>query len=353
MKKTVSRLFAFLLVMIMAMGMLTGCEGKGTKITRQDIIDAAGLEEDNDDKQDDGEEQEDSQAQENSDEEKADSSVIIYESDILPVYFEDVEVAEGGTEVSCYTKYTLEFNQDTLEGSYTEETIYDEYYKNAWTYKGKCEVVGNDIVLTYMADGDPEYTTYYNFTIVDGKITEVKSVYEENCTYEIAGTYKGKSDIFGAITLTIGDDGTATVVSSDRILTGRVFDFDGYWDLMASDNDDSIDWFVFLDGDTFTYQTYASYVYSGMAGTFTIVGDLGDLTLIIDEEGNARLEAELDGKKRTFYGNAFSGEGVGAEYPDSVYLEDENGYCLDLYLTWLDKTTLNYYGTVSRPLGAG
>ena len=240
---------------------------------------------------------------------------------------------------NCYSTYTY------FADSYEKE---DEYIKIPFRYD----------------DG-----SFINFKVYlddNGTITKVIENYDDDSdTSKIAGTYTRKDDDnYGDMTLTVDNEGGAVLETEEMTYYGVIYIFDGEWDFVGdNDKDDvldydlveSVDLYIYFDNDSFTYKSYAETRYENYAGTYKMVGDLGNISLSVDGAGNASCTATVEGQTMNFTGSFdYYEDSYTNDTTYDAYLTSDDGmYSLSLSFVDLGDGTYNYQGSVSKTLGAG
>ena len=240
---------------------------------------------------------------------------------------------------NCYSTYTY------FADSYEKE---DEYIKIPFRYD----------------DG-----SFINFKVYlddNGAITKVIENYDDDSdTSKIAGTYTRKDDDnYGDMTLTVDNEGGAVLETEEMTYYGVIYIFDGEWDFVGdNDKDDvldydlveSVDLYIYFDNDSFTYKSYAETRYENYAGTYKMVGDLGNISLSVDGAGNASCTATVEGQTMNFTGSFdYYEDSYTNDTTYDAYLTSDDGmYSLSLSFVDLGDGTYNYQGSVSKTLGAG
>lgn len=278
----------------------------------------------------------------------------------------DTEVTEGNANTSVdysYTKhvadegyseydetYELSLSDDTNAVFY-DITNYSDVRCITNMYKGTYVKTDDSVTFTYQDPDDVDFKVLYIFYLDGDKVTDVGNDY--NGQSALVGTYTCSSSENGDMTLTIQRDGNVTLNMNGVDYTGSLTKINERWNLLAfeADSEDSIDWYVDFNGDTFTYEKYSYYSYEDYAGNYKMNGDLGVLELQLDEYGAVTATINVDGNAVDFTGNYYVDEDQ--KKISSISLYSEEGYSMELYVEDIGEEMLNYSGTVSRPLGAG
>ena len=262
------------------------------------------------------------------------------------VYKGTVEVKEEDYESK--QDYTLNINED---GSFElfETYNYTDNYNITYYYAGAWEESEEGFSLIY----DEEDGSFINFlvTLEGDEIVKVEEKYDDVDFTEIVGTYTCDTKEYGAVELTIDEEGNATFVCDECTLEGYVMQIDDRWDVMVSSNDESediyIDWFVDFNGDEFTYQTYTGALYGKYEGEYEMSGELGNITIAVDGDGMASSTIKLDGKSIDFTGSIYADDGEYSGNYMTVYLDaTESAYSLYLEV-FEEQGAYSYSGTVT------
>ena len=166
------------------------------------------------------------------------------------------------------------------------------------------------------------------------------------------------------MTLTVDNEGGAVLETEDITYYGVIYIFDGEWDFVGdNDKDDvldydlveSVDLYIYFDNDSFTYKSYAETRYENYAGTYKMVGDLGNISLSVDGAGNASCTATVEGQTMNFTGSFdyYEYSYTNDTTYDAYLTSDDGMYSLSLSFVDLGDGTYNYQGSVSKTLGAG
>lgn len=225
---------------------------------------------------------------------------------------------------------------------------------------------------TYTA-GDGLYEFVYDvFGMIEGKviylqgdvITDVQYFDGTTSTKEIAGTYSATTDELGAVTLTVGDYGKATLGLEDGSeLTGNIFLFMDEWDLMVSETTNAetgegiyLDWIMTFDSqqNTFSYRPFAGNYTTDYDGVYTCYGDIGEIEITV-ENGQAAAYITYNEMILNMTGDVSA---PGAYQDDQVvchvYLSDESGlYSMSIDLYDNGDGTYSYGGNMTIPLALG
>lgn len=284
---------------------------------------------------------------------EAEVTQIVYESDPTPMY------AEGGEDgdLICNRQQILTILDDTT-AIVKDSWIYGNGYASISEYRGLYERTGeNTIKFTFSSESD---NTIFEFTLDEaaGKITDTQMTYGyESNMDDIAGVYKGSDEVYGNMELTITENGSASMTTEDgKTFGGSVYyfnenlEFTGYYEPEGEEYE-YIDWFLTLEGDTFTYVTYNKFNYGMYEGSYTAVGDLGEITFVVNEEGKVVFSVNIDGQEYNFTGSIYSDNEENRI--TGMYVNNGEGYSMDLALVDLGDGTLNYSGYFTRPLAAG
>lgn len=259
-----------------------------------------------------------------------------------PGEIEDAELAKDTFE----EEYIFEVTGEKT-GLYSDIYYYPDGLTSTSTYNGNYELREDHIRFTYGNDGDV-FKIYLN----NEKITEVEYLYNEEDTAELIGTFEGYSEVYGNMLLEASDNNKATISCQEGVvLDGTIYNNDGNWEFICSDGDDFIDWYLYVSGSKFTYETYREATFGKYAGEYPMFGDLGDVTMSVSREGYASIDIIVYGEWMHFEGSIYYDEME--EKITGVYLSSDDGHYLDLQLERLYDGTLNYSGSLGVPLGAG
>ncbi len=283
--------------------------------------------------------------------------VYTYSETVRPYeeYGYDEEHSDYSYDIA-YNMYACDDGSATLIIDY----LYTPDRKNTDTYNGKWQEIDGNIEFTYEAQNDNDYSTSYSFEMSGDSVTSVNSFTLDAAVAQAAGTYTCDDPDMGMLELTINRDGSASLTTGD----GKVYD--GYitsegtrYDFYAYENDELvIDWYVDCSvNGSFSHAPYGQESMINYDGTYKCTGMLGDFNMTVDEEGNASATIEVDGVKRNFTGHAYAkytDNGMDYNSIGDVYLSDEEGYSINIELTYMwDETGWNYHGSLTRPLAAG
>ena len=280
-----------------------------------------------------------------------------YSETIRP--YEEYGYDDEHADYSYETAYNLYANDDGT-ATLVVDYIYTEARKNTDTYSGKWEDIDGNIEFTYEAQNDNDYSTTYSFELSGDKVLSVNSFTLDTAVAQAAGTYTCDDPDMGMLELVINRDGTASLSTEDgRIYNGYITSEGTRYDFYAYEDDEMvIDWYVDCSvNGSFSHAPYSEESMVNYDGTYKCTGMLGDFNMIVDEEGNASATIEVDGAKRNFTGHAYAkytDNGMDYNSIGDVYLSDEEGYSINIELTYMwDETGWNYHGTLTKPLAAG
>lgn len=281
------------------------------------------------------------------DEASKDNKIYTFEREI------DIE-GEVAKAITYVERITLEL-QDDKNATLTDSTIYNDNCYAETVYSGLYTLEDPGIIFKYENDDDTPSSVDYWFTLdADGNVTDASQVYADEEIISVAGTYTEKDDpFFGDLTLTVNRDGSAILsYAGANDLIGSLIRYENEYDLMVTNDEMSLDWYIYFDGDTFTHQEFYNKSYSEYEGTLTITGDLGDIELVIAQDGSVTTEVPINGNVYNMYGS------IGVDYEtetlDSLYLYSyDDLYSLSLTLVLIDDGTWNYSGSLTTPLSAG
>lgn len=226
---------------------------------------------------------------------------------------------------------------------YPEDALCESIEKYQGTYEKK------DAQILFHANRD-----IYAFIMNGDTVVNVEYHYMPDIEEDMTGTYTCSSKEFGELTLTVNEYYDVKLTTSEnRIFNGNLVNYTGRLEVLLTEEggDDTLyDWYIDFDDNTFTYEDYYYATNAEFAGEYHIWGQLGDLTVVVDESGMATCTFPLESGARTMTGRAnFNFDTKELNY---IYFYDEEGYSIDLYINPMDEL-LNYYGTVSTPLSAG
>ena len=280
-----------------------------------------------------------------------------YSETIRP--YEEYGYDDEHADYSYETAYNLYANDDGT-ATLVVDYIYTDARKNTDTYSGKWEDIDGNIEFTYEAQNDNDYSTTYSFELSGDKVLSVNSFTLDTAVAQAAGTYTCDDPDMGMLELVINRDGTASLSTEDgRIYNGYITSEGTRYDFYAYEDDELvIDWYVDCSvNGSFSHAPYSEESMVNYDGTYKCTGMLGDFNMIVDEEGNASATIEVDGAKRNFTGHAYAkytDNGMDYNSIGDVYLSDEEGYSINIELTYMwDETGWNYHGTLTKPLAAG
>lgn len=242
----------------------------------------------------------------------------------------------------------------------TVTTTYSEYINNVYTYIGNVQIADDEVTFSYIPTSD-NAMAYYVFALNNGEVTNVN--YQYIGDYSLAdyeGIYQISDGKYGDISIMIDRFANATVTVSDDVYSGYIYIEDDNCHLYAYSDTAycSIDWIIYIDGNSFSYDEAPSSYYAAYAGSYDCFGMLGDIVIEIDNEGSAFSSFEIDGSMIDFNGQMYFGEDYNdAKEEPTIYVtltSDDGTYSLDLML--MDITgdgTWNYSGSITSPLSAG
>lgn len=236
-----------------------------------------------------------------------------------------------------------------------ESFDYSSVNKVEYTYIGSYNL--NDNVLRFVYHSENPYEqgedSIYKFSLDGNKVVSVDYEYG-SVESDITGTFYCTDLDYGKMVLDINLDTTATLtMQNGAVYEGNVIIIDDRYDLMASNEFEALDWFIDIDGDSFTYVPYLIDLYGEYSGTYECFGMLGNITIEVDPYGNAYTQIVTeDGQIHDLTGYIYVDE-----YENSisgVYLADEAGYSIDISLFYLESESMwNYSGSFTTPLSAG
>lgn len=273
--------------------------------------------------------------------------------------YEDYGYEDADVDYSYDIVYTLYANDD---GSATMvvEYVYSPDRKYTETCNGTWAEIDGKIEFNYEAHNDYDSSSSYSFEMSGDTVTDVNSFTLDAMVAQAAGTYTCDDPDMGMLELTINREGTATLSMEDgTVYDGYIISEGTRYDFYAYDDDELvIDWYVDCSvNGSFSHAPYGAESMINYDGTYKCTGMLGDLEIVVDGEGNASATIEVDGVKRHFTGHAYAkytDNGVDYNSIGDVYMSDEEGYSINIELTYMwDETGWNYHGTLTKPLAAG
>lgn len=239
-------------------------------------------------------------------------------------------------------KYELTVNEDmTCE--------FNQYYLNQddsyvlYHSVGTAEKTDNGFNLLYTI-GEQSFTANIE---IEGEIIKsaVSEYYDSNADFsDITGMYDCDTD--ESIILTIDSKGRAKLLMGETLYENTsIISYENELDLMVYGQDDELimDWIVRLNDDgTFSYITYAEYVYAPFEGVYECEGALGNFSLYVYRDGTCAVNVEIEGIELDFTGTVTA-------YEDkliSAYLNSVEEDVLTLYFNTEESqgTTLYYTG---------
>lgn len=273
-----------------------------------------------------------------------------YESDDIVEYYTDAP--EDGSYIE---RYALDILEDG-RGIFTDNCMYREDNVTTTRLTGEVEKTDDGYSFVYKYDDGMEDIKH--FTIDGNKITGVEYYYSGNDTSIITGKYVAKDGEYGALSLEIYNTSEATITMDDVELHGHVMNYDGNWEVTASNYENVadpademyLDIIVSFEGDEFTYISYEKYIYGSFAGDIEAFGDLGDVLFHFGDDGRVYADVEVQDIIRTYEGNYYVDSEAGKI--QDAYLYDADGNSLSLNFDYVDGM-LNYSGSYSIILGAG
>ncbi|MCR5272955.1 MAG: hypothetical protein K6E13_08230 [Lachnospiraceae bacterium] len=273
-----------------------------------------------------------------------DEAASVLYSDIIQ---KDTE--EGSTFEEQFTLICL---NDT-EAKFIDSYNYSGSYRSTFEYMGTYEKKDDSTIL--FTSNEKESSTQYTITVADGKITSAEMGAYDYGVSEIVGEYTAESDEFGRMTLKVEETGSATLTAEDGTsFDGTLMTYQDKWDFMTINDDNGapgIDWIVEFNGSNFTYIDYTESIYGAYEGTYTMSGDLGEITVVVERNGTSTTTVNIEGVDVSFTGTPnFDYE---TQELLGFYLYSDDGYSLDLSIVKLEDGTLNYSGSITKPLNAG
>ena len=273
-----------------------------------------------------------------------------YKSELKREYYygEDFENADPNDYYD--QEYTIVLTDD--KNAYlVDKVIYPYNQTTTNEYEGTYEKKDNKITFYYGNDGG-----YYVITVDGELITDMEFGYEDtDSNADIMGTYTCESEEFGAMTLTIPEKGKASLEMDGKTFEGYIYLYEGEREFTVYDDETGdmlYDWIIGLsENDKFTYEDFLVVTYKDYAGTYEMVGDLGQLDITVDEYGMAEADVKINGIMIKLDGNVYVDGGLNTI--TGAWLSNEDGYSLDLMIVQLEDGTWNYSGTLSMPLSAG
>ena len=273
------------------------------------------------------------------------------------------EYEDPGSEYYEYSydmTYNLYLNDD---GTASLEILYP-YFPDKMTtdhYNGTWTEEGDTIEFKYDAVSDVDSSEIFVFKMDGDNVVTVENVYYDEMVAQAAGTYTCDDPYMGKLTLEITKYGAATLTVEDgTVYEGHLISSGNRYDFYAYDenNELALDWYVDCSvNGTFSHTPYGDSQDIGYDGEYKCTGMLGDFKMIVDEEGEASATVKIDGNDVEFNGHAYplyTDEGSDYKHIGEVYLNSEEGYSLNIELTYMDDIDMwNYHGYLSSPLAAG
>lgn len=283
--------------------------------------------------------------------------VYTYSETIRP--YEEYGYEEAQSDYSYDIVYNMYANDDG-KATLIVDYIYTPDRKNTDTYNGKWEEIDGNIEFNYEPQNDNDYGTSYSFEMSGDSVVSVKSFTLDTAVAQAAGTYTCNDPDMGKLELTINRDGTAVLnVEDGKVYEGYITSEGTRYDFYAYEDDELvIDWYVDCSvNGSFSHVPYGEQSMVNYDGSYKCTGMLGDFTMTVDDEGNASATIEVDGVKRNFTGHAYAKyteDGMDYNSIGDVYLSDEEGYSINVELTYMwDESIWNYHGSLTKPLAAG
>jgi len=238
-----------------------------------------------------------------------------------------------------------------------EMTKYSDAKISTMEMHGAVEQSAEGYRFTLNKTGE-ESAEMYNIKVENDNLVSVEYHYESSDLSGILGEYKANTEEFGEVTLSVNKDNTILTLEDGTSYVGSIYESSYGWDFYYSNYMDEdaeylyIDWIVEFGDGTFTYKTYTLAVNEKYAGEYTIIGDLGEISVIVSPEGEASATVTIDGIRYEMIG------GFNTDYDNDevagFYLSDDNaGISLNLTVEKMDDGELNYYGTIIKQLSAG
>lgn len=212
---------------------------------------------------------------------------------------------------------------------------------------------------TYTAD-DNHYTVVYcgyesmvTFlcTVEGNEIVDYDydSEYGED-TSQIAGVYTCNDPVFGLMKLTVQEDGYAMIEMDGDSGSGSIFQYSGIWDFMFNSDvtGAAYDWYIYFDGDHFTYEEFYYVTAEGYEGEYVMEGELGVIEFSVDGYGNCIMNVPFEGETYEVYGQIYVNDG-GSIY-SIMASNDDSSFMVDFSLVTTDSDGLDYRydGTVTK-----
>lgn len=210
----------------------------------------------------------------------------------------------------AHTEYSSLYIIDDSECYYV---IKNDFYGSTvtYTYEGFYEQDGNTIYVVYNESyGEISKT----FTVLGDKITEVEEVYEGVDDFaEIIGEYSLDTEL-GTMTFEVNSSGLVdNTIFIDGVAYGSAslfkYDYDGEdfyeyspeWDLtfaVGESEEDYYDWYLYFKKNKVTYEPYLEAIYKKYAGEYTMDGQLGVITVTVNNDGTASTKVILEGEQK-------------------------------------------------------
>ena len=279
-----------------------------------------------------------------SDNEVDESNELISEDEeSFVVYLGTVE-----TEDNSPINYTCYIRENGTAELY-QEYLYSDNYSSTYHYIGTYEETDKGYNIIYSED---ESYTCFEVSLEGDVITNVAEKYDSVDYSEIVGKYTGETEEFGEVTITIDADGTGTFKTSEETYEATVIFINDRWDLMVYDDLTGgylVDWYIDFDEDSFTYEQYAVALYKEYEGVYEADGELGKITISVDECGNATCTLKYDGAKREFFGSIIVDNYDDSESEPEIgfFLNADDKYDLSITLEKTEDGTYSYIGSIT------
>lgn len=313
-----------ILTTIIAMFVLVGCGGDGTGTTGRTATK--------------------SDVEKNTSGGASEVSIATYTLDV------PVENNFDSEEFNYITRYTLTLKDET-NATFLDNTIYDDTREDILSYNGTYTKTDYGYEFVYTSKSPDINDITYQCYVENDVMTEV--LLDSDGVTEIAGVYTGYSDEYGEVVLTIKRDSTASLDTVGGVFTGYCNKNEGRWNLMAysEDLEESIDWYVYFSGTTFTYRAYYEEVYGDYAGSIIVSGMMGDIEVYLTNDGSAYATVKFDNQEVDMYGYYYVDND--AHEVQEISLSSDAGYAMTLNIKDIGEKYPNYSGTVTYPMAAG
>lgn len=259
--------------------------------------------------------------------------------------------------VEAYTEAELILG-DGNNCTYINSVVYADNVDQK-KYAATYETMDGGYVVSYFDGYDYVDAMIY---VNDSDIVKVADQYSSSSDFsDIIGKYSLDTEI-GQVVFEVDENGivdstvsvenkkydTASLFMYDHDGDGDVFDPE--WDLTFSIGETCYDWYIYFARNSVTYVPYKQAIYGPFEGTYTMDGELGVLTIDVDNEGNAYAAINIDGTTYDFDGSLYY------DYYENQITFDLTSDNVSLYL-YLDRFEdgdwYQGYYTITKQLAAG